>query len=71
MAYYIRLRADVLLGRRATARPLGLGYRWRSWRYEQHLRRLKGRAWVGEEITEVKLPVSRRVEVTANARASA
>ena len=45
LLYYVRLRADVLLGRHKTSRPLGLRYRWRQWQYMQHLKWLKGREW--------------------------
>ena len=69
LEYYIRLRVEVLLGLRTTARPLGLSYRWRCWTYAQHLKRLRERAWLDEAVAEVKLSVGRRVEVAAQGRA--
>ena len=52
LLYYIRLRADVLLGRHNTSRPLGLRYRWRQWQYTQHLKWLKERGWMDGAATE-------------------
>lgn len=46
LRYYVRLRAEVLLGRHKTSRPLGLRYRWKQWQYTQHLKWLKERAWM-------------------------
>ena len=45
LAYYLRLRWDVLTGRRQTSRPLGVRYRWRQWEYGQHQRRVLERDW--------------------------
>ena len=46
LRYYVSLRLDVLRGRRTTHQPLGLGFRWRQWQYEQYMRRIKQREWV-------------------------
>lgn len=54
LEYYIRLRVGVLLGRRTTARPLGLCYRWRQWQYMQHQKRLSERSWLAEAAGETK-----------------
>ena len=53
LLYYVRLRVEVMLGRHRTSRSLGLRYRWRQWRYTQHLKRLKGREWQDEAATGV------------------
>ena len=45
LRYYLRLRWEVLTGRRQTTRPLGVGFRWRQWKYERHLRRVQERDW--------------------------
>ena len=52
LRYYVRLRADVLLGRHKTSRPLGLRYRWRQWRYTQHMKWIKERGWMDKGATE-------------------
>lgn len=43
--YYGRLRFDVLRGTHKTVRPLGIGYRWRDWQYQQHLKRVENKSW--------------------------
>ena len=45
LRYYLRLRWEVLTGRRQTTGPLGIRYRWRQWQYEQFLRRVRERDW--------------------------
>ena len=45
LKHYGRMRLDVILGRRRAAGPLGIGYCWKLWEYEQHLKRLKARSW--------------------------
>ena len=45
VCYYVALRLDVLRGRRTASQPLGLGLRWRQWRYERYMRRNKRREW--------------------------
>lgn len=45
LRYYGKLMAGVMLGRRKVTRPLGIMYRWRQWRYAEHLKRTQARAW--------------------------
>ena len=65
LRYYVRLRVEVLLGRRTAGGPLGLRYRWRYWRYTQHLKRLKERSWQSEAVKERKSPGGNVGEATA------
>jgi hypothetical protein len=48
LKYYSRLRLEVLLGRRATSRPLGIAYRWKVWNYVRHIERVRKREWLSE-----------------------
>ena len=45
LSYYLRLRRDVLLGRREARCPLGVMYPWRQWQYERHVRRARRSDW--------------------------